>query len=131
MEFKDRLRSLREMRNMTQPELADAVGSTKQAISQYELGKRRPDYDLLIVLADYFNVSTDYLLGISNVTIRFLTEDDLKLLDGSSEKAAQLLSAYNNLNQEGQEMILKQAEALEASGLYNISDQDRVFEKNA
>lgn len=131
MEFKDRLRNLREMRQMTQPELAEAVGSTKQAISQYELGKRRPDYELLSTIADYFNVSTDYLLGLSNVTIRFLTEDDLKILDGLSENSIQLLNNFNNLNQEGQEKVLEFAQLLNNSEAYNICDKPELVKKEA
>lgn len=41
-------------------------------LSNYEQGSREPDYDTLILLADYYEVSTDYLLGITNVKKRWL-----------------------------------------------------------
>lgn len=61
--FGERLRSLREEKNMSQEELAEAFGMGKVAISGYERGKRTPSFDLLIGFAELFNVSTDYLLG--------------------------------------------------------------------
>jgi transcriptional regulator with XRE-family HTH domain len=61
--FGERLRVLREEKNMSQEELAEAFGLGKAAISGYERGKRTPSFDLLVGLADYFQVSTDYLLG--------------------------------------------------------------------
>lgn len=57
------LRELREKRGLTLEQVAEGVGLRNQYISNYELGKRRPDYDTLCKLADYFGVSVDYLLG--------------------------------------------------------------------
>lgn len=61
--FGDRLRSLREEKELSQEELGKVLSAAKSTISQYELGKRNPDPDTLIKLADYFYVSIDYLLG--------------------------------------------------------------------
>lgn len=59
----DRIRELRKKNNMTQNELASLMGVTQAALSGWETGKFTVDSDTLVKLADYFNCSTDYLLG--------------------------------------------------------------------
>ncbi|WP_025727752.1 helix-turn-helix domain-containing protein [Heyndrickxia ginsengihumi] len=59
----DRLKRLRINKKLTQEELGKIVNVTKVSISGYEKGKRSPDTETLNMLADYFNVTTDYLLG--------------------------------------------------------------------
>lgn len=61
--FGERLLKLRKKSNMTLEELAESVGTTKSTISRYENGMRQPKQDILEAFADFFNVSTDYLLG--------------------------------------------------------------------
>jgi len=61
--FRERLLQLREERNLKQKEFAEAVMIHNRNINRYELGLREPDFDTLIQIADFFNVSTDYLLG--------------------------------------------------------------------
>ena len=57
------LKFIREKRGETQQTVASAVGITQQAYANYEANKREPDNNMLLKLADYFQVSTDYLLG--------------------------------------------------------------------
>lgn len=59
----ERLQHLRKQKDITQEEIAKYIGVTRPAYSAYEGGKRTPDYNTLQKLADYFNVTTDYLLG--------------------------------------------------------------------
>ena len=80
--FNERLYELRKQRGLTQNDLADYVGVNKQTISQYERGVRRPDYETLERLCDYFNVSTDYMLGKVDITPRYVDSDGLARLDG-------------------------------------------------
>lgn len=54
---------LREDKNISQAQLAKKLGVQRSTICLYENGKRLPSYDILLNLADYFNVSVDYLLG--------------------------------------------------------------------
>lgn len=61
--FKDRLRDLRVEHNLGQKDIADKVGLTRNAISNYEQGTREPSLDVLKALCDYFDVSADYLIG--------------------------------------------------------------------
>lgn len=63
----DRLRSLREEKKLTQEELGKAINVTKVSISGYENSNRNPDIETLHQIADYFEVSSDYLMGRSDV----------------------------------------------------------------
>lgn len=63
MEFGDRIAHLRNNKNLTQNDLADKVGISRASLSHYEKNRREPDYDTLKKLADFFNVSTDFILG--------------------------------------------------------------------
>ena len=64
--FDDAIKNLRRNRGMSQVELAAALGVTKQCISNWENGNIAPSIDMLLKIAGYFSVSTDYLLGIDN-----------------------------------------------------------------
>ena len=61
-----RLRALMKDHNITQDQLSKAVGVSRGSIGQYANGDSAPKYDALIAIAKYFNVSTDYLLGLAN-----------------------------------------------------------------
>ena len=71
--FGERLRELRIENNLTQEELASHFGLHKTRISQYELNKRQADDEMKKKFALYFNVSLDWLLGLSD--IRNYTDD--------------------------------------------------------
>lgn len=58
-----RLKQLREERKISQVKLAMDLGMDQSCVSRYEAETRKADYDTLIAIADYFNVSIDYLLG--------------------------------------------------------------------
>ena len=61
--FGTHLKMLRKSKNLTQKQLAENIGASESVIQNYELGTRKPTYDMLISLADYFDVSIDYLVG--------------------------------------------------------------------
>lgn len=58
-----RLKELREKKGISQLKLAIDLNMNQNSISRYENGQREADYRTLIMFADYFNVSVDYLLG--------------------------------------------------------------------
>ena len=58
-----RLAELRKARGLSQRQLAEDLQISQNSISQYELGKREPNQNTLLALANYFAVSVDYLLG--------------------------------------------------------------------
>lgn len=64
--FADRLRSLRNERDMSQMELAKALGLSKSSINMYERGEREPGLEMMEAIADFFNVDMDYLHGKSD-----------------------------------------------------------------
>ncbi len=64
--FSSRLIALRKERQMTQSDLAKAIHKTRSTVSGYETEGKEPDYEMLCSLAEYFGVSTDYLLGIDD-----------------------------------------------------------------
>lgn len=70
--FGNRLRELRVEFGLTQKQLADALGLAFSTISMYERGIREPDFVTMEAIADYFNVSMDYLHGLSNDKNRFI-----------------------------------------------------------
>ena len=59
-----RIRDLREDKDMTQDELAKALGMWLNTYRNYEVGNREPPFSVMIELAKYYNVSLDYLAGL-------------------------------------------------------------------
>lgn len=66
MGFGERLRLLRQMKHMTLDELALALETTKTTLSRYENSKRVPDAEFIVRVAQFFKVSSDYLLQLSS-----------------------------------------------------------------
>ena len=62
----ERLRQLRSKKELTQADMAKEIGISQSTYALYETDKRQPDYDKLFSIAQYFAVSTDYLLGVSD-----------------------------------------------------------------
>ena len=69
-DLSERLKLLRKEKRMTQTEMANQFGQSLRAYQYYEAGTRHPEYDHLIGLADFFNVSLDYLVGRSETRER-------------------------------------------------------------
>ena len=68
MTLADRIQQLRKQKGISQEELADRVGVSRQAVSKWESEQSTPDLDKILLLSDYFEVTTDYLLkGIEPV----------------------------------------------------------------
>ena len=66
MEFKIRLKELRQKSPLTQKEISEKLGISVSAYQYYEAGKNEPNIEKLIILADTFNVTLDYLTGRTN-----------------------------------------------------------------
>lgn len=66
--FGDRLKQLRFKKNLLQKEVADDLDITVQRYSSYESNSRLPEVQMLVLLAEYYSVSIDYLLGIEKKT---------------------------------------------------------------
>ncbi|MGN1166674.1 MAG: helix-turn-helix domain-containing protein [Lachnospiraceae bacterium] len=62
MNVADRIQSLRKMKGVSQEQLADAIGVSRQAVSKWESEQSMPDMEKVILMSDYFDVTTDYIL---------------------------------------------------------------------
>jgi Predicted transcriptional regulators len=61
----EKIAELRKLRNISQVELANALGVSKQAVSNWENDNVQPSIEMLVKIAEYFSVGTDYLLGLN------------------------------------------------------------------
>lgn len=64
--FGSRIQALRRSSHLKQDQLAEKIGVSTSAIGMYEQGRREPSYEVLIKIATYFGVTTDYLIGIND-----------------------------------------------------------------
>ena len=77
------LRQLREENRLTQSELAKRLGITRSSVNAWEMGISVPSTQYIVELAKFFNVSTDYLLGMeetASVSLQGLTEKDIQIV---------------------------------------------------
>lgn len=75
--FAQVLRLLRVEKGLSQQELANALKISKSSVNMYERGERQPNFETLELIADYFNVDIDYLLGRTNKTTKIIQPDTL------------------------------------------------------
>lgn len=143
------LKELRKKLNLTQQEISDKLGISRTSYTRYELGEREPDNTTLVKIANFFNVSVDYLLG--NVNGRDSSVDDrpssfgdnLKKIRNLKKLSQAELSQLLNVSQQTvgswevnrttptPEMIKKVAETLNVSSdmLLGISSDNDIAEK--
>ena len=79
----DKIKELRQGRNLTQSILAQRLGVTKSVVSGYENSTTYPSFDILLGIADIFNVTTDYLLGkekTRQINTSGLTESQVEMV---------------------------------------------------
>ncbi|PKR83063.1 helix-turn-helix domain-containing protein [Heyndrickxia camelliae] len=95
--FKERLILLRKERKLTQTELAAIMDVTKATINKYEKGGASPSYEMLWKLADFFNVSVDYLMGKSD---SFSGDPQI------NKEISEIKLIYDKLNDEQKELVL-------------------------
>jgi transcriptional regulator with XRE-family HTH domain len=92
-----RLKSLRRERGLRQEDLAEIFGVRKMAISNYEKDKNDPSDNIKVAIAQYFNVSLDYLLGIIDEPIPIYHPDIFLWLPNEMDKSEmKLLSEFIN-----------------------------------
>ena len=70
MSFSDRIIQLKNERRLLQKDIASSVGLSLRAYQYYEKGQKEPTLSVLLRLADYFDVSLDYLVGLSDTPER-------------------------------------------------------------
>lgn len=101
----DRIRALREKTGMSARKFAEEMGMKYTTYYGYETGSREPGSDSIVALAQYYNVTTDYILGIEKSPSPAEADTGDKRLDG-------IIENYHQLNEAGQQQLAEQAEAL-------------------
>lgn len=117
MKFGTRLENLLEERNLSQKQLSTELHIAPSTLNGYLRREREPDFTTLIKLAMYFNVSTDYLLGIT--TLRSPKNQS----ESYNDEEGDLISIYRLLKPREQDYLLKQAH------IYFHEDLDSVPHK--
>lgn len=108
-EFKYRLRDLREQKRVSGAKLGEILGVGKSTVSMWENGKNYPTAIMLQKLATYFNVSTDYLLGKTDIKNELLTSISL------DEFEVAFHGEVKDLSPEAKEKVLEYARLLKFS----------------
>ena len=104
-----RLRELRREKGISLKELGAVVNVAESTMSLYENGKRQPDYETLFKLADFFDVTVDYLLrgGNKNECLREKKLDEKDICE--AEQLINLIQQLDPIKQKGVLLILKGA----------------------
>ena len=123
--FHTRLKKLRIDSGYTQDQLAKKLGITKSRLGMYEIGQRNPDFETLELIADFFNVDMNYLLGKSSTTTRIQLNNTSAVINNVELDAIKiaLLQNYVNLNSEGQQKLKTYSDDLISSGRYANEQQ--------
>ena len=114
--FEARLKQLREQKGLSQYTFAKMLGLSQSAVGNWEAGKRIPDAEMLCIIANYFGVSVDYLLGRSDTknpeiyVKKIMNQINLYKNDLNSNFALQLFYTFDSLNPEHQKTILHMIE---------------------
>ena len=90
------LKKLRKSQNLTQKELGFQLGLSKAVVSKYENGLGYPTFDVLILIADFFKVTTDYLLGVE----KSKTLDVSTLNETQIDAIRKVITEFNKSNRE-------------------------------
>jgi transcriptional regulator with XRE-family HTH domain len=107
-----RLAELRHRKGVSKREIALTLNLEQSTYGKYELGQRQPSLGILQKLADYFFVSTDYLLGKSDNP----TPQDIKkepaTYDEFTEQEKELLNLFQELSEDDRDLLIEQGELL-------------------
>ena len=109
-EIASKLRQARIKSNMTQREVADILGMTYQAISNYERGKTKVESDILVKLCKIYNISVPDVLSDTYISQKIVTE--IKKEEDSSKdlRLQEIINCYVGMTEEGKNLLLGQAQ---------------------
>ena len=94
----DRIKQLRKKKGVSQSQLAEAIGVKNNTVSTWERGTRKPDFDALQLLSNYFEVSFEYLLGSSD-------KEEARVKPSQGELDSYALSAIADEIKESTELL--------------------------
>lgn len=98
MRFGDKIKNLRTDADLKQKEVAEIIKVSRSSISSYEQNKNQPDLHAVIELAKLFNVSTDYLLGLSEYKTSWVDETECISTNSDNVKIVELLNDIKKLD---------------------------------
>lgn len=123
----ENLKKLRLERNLSQQKLAEVLGLTQQAIAKYENGKTQPDFHTLMVLAEFFHTSVDYLIGYTNNSQSLRTVSDLGIIKGAPLSPYQVdkMKKARVLPQEAELFLLMDSSTSENPYIFDTTPKER------
>ena len=121
--FSQRLRELIEKNNLTLPELAMQINTTRQSIGQWKNGDTVPNIIMLKSIAEFFNVSADYLLGLTENTSTNISEIGISNKTGFSK--SDLLEKFEELKENNIKLI----NLYQTDSIYNklVEDEELTY----
>ena len=108
--LEERLKTLRESNEKSQLEVCTALNIEQSTLANYESGRRTPEIDILIKLAEYYNCSVDYLLGLENKKNDKANENKILIIDSEMKKV--LSDSYDKLNSDNRYILIGEAKKL-------------------
>jgi len=116
MDFPERLKFLREEKGLTQLELGQIFKISRSSVSKYEAGERRPDPGSLKAFSEYFNVSVDFLLGITDSR-----DSSEKVIDNALQDDPELLEFWLEMKKrEDLQLLFKQVKPMTPEGVKKV-----------
>jgi len=114
MEFKERLKELRKRRGLSQVVLAERLGLSKSTIGAYETGDITPSLDALNLLADFFNVDINYLLGKEDGSTYYLDPEAAEIANEiyNRKDLRMLFDTTRKISKEDLQFIVRMVEGL-------------------
>lgn len=128
--FADRLRLLRNQKGLSQADFAKQIKISKSSVNMYERGEREPSFKTLEIIADYFNVDMDYLLGKSEIVnkVQWSISTPDNLSTRSSEKSLTLSAPATEFHLEPyEEELIRKFRCLDDRGrsaVLNVLDHE-------
>lgn len=122
-----RIKELRLERNLTQSEVAKAIGTSQRNIGRWENGENEPAAVYVKALAEFFGVRADYLLGLED-DFGVRVDDKEKKPDTLSAEERRLLEGYREINAAGKKLVMQTVETLRgtAAGSVRGANQSKI-----
>lgn len=103
--FSTRIKEERTKKGLSQPQLAEDLGLTKQTISLWERGVRRPDFETMEKVADYFGVSLGYLIGSTDDPTVSEPDPNAAMEDEVIHEIESLATLLSQLSEESRRIV--------------------------
>lgn len=125
MSFGKRLKALRENKGLTQKELAEKLKINRSRLSLYELNDREPDQELTIQIANFFGVTTDFLLGNTSAK----TSDTINKIDNALIEDPELLAFWEETKKRPDlQLFLKQVKSASPKAIRQMMNIIKMIE---